>query len=234
MKKDWDILNEKNRQGLIKDNLCTPDGYFESMESSILQRIRLKDDPSVMFFSEQENQLLALAKITSIDQGSQDSFQVPKNYFESSAKEILQSIQEPEKKKGRVYRLKPYIWSSIAASVAVLLTIYWLQKPSTPNANFSQLLAEVDLDENDLEWIGDADDLAEYYLNLEDAALQDSVIPDSLNQVVTPNDSIPALPKQQNTTKVIPPKKLDWDQLTDEDIMDYLMESGDIEDWIEQ
>ena len=111
--------------------------------------------------------------------------------------------------------------------------MYWLNKPSPVPGDFEQLLAAAELSENDLEWIGDADDLADYYLALDEPAAQDSILPDSLHKKAIAPDSLAVSPTPPQIKQGVPPKKVDWDAITDEEIMEYLMESGDADEWME-
>lgn len=228
MKKEWDISND--RPHLTGDALRVPEGYFDTLRGAVDSRIQEEIEPDQSFFDGQARQLMALAKITAVDTQQDSGFRVPEGYFTQAQERILneRTVQQLPTKK--VFWIRPMFWSSAAASVAVLLTWYWLQRPSASSANFEHLLAEVDLNENDLEWIADAEDLAMYYLDLE--AAPDSLLPDSLEKNIAVTDTLPPEPKQPKTPN-IPPKQVNWDALTDEDIMEYLLESGDADEWIE-
>ncbi len=231
MKEDLNIHDEASRERLVNDRLKTPDGYFASLNQCIRDRIAEEHEPEETYFEEQKQHLLALAAIAAADNKADEAFRVPEGYFESASTAMLQTVHA-QKQKPLIRRIQPILWSSAAAAAAVLIAVYWLHTSSPEQASFEALLAQADLNENDLEWIAEADELADYYIALDENLALDSLLPDTAEMKVVALDTLvtpPPAPKAQpGKTPTV-----DWDDLTDEEIMDYLMESGDAEEWID-
>jgi hypothetical protein len=205
-----------------------PADYFNSLNDRITARAHAEDSASAQesFFLEQQKILQGLATITAIEQ-SGEQWQVPQDYFVQQSAQLSEAIQkENATKVHNVLMMKPIWWSSIAASIAVLIAFFWLKSDSSELANFGQLLATAELNEDDMEWLADTEDIFEYYSEVDTLSI-DSLLLDTLTYPTLPPDSIP-LP-----VPVIKSKKLTWDDLTDEEILEYLMESGDADELLD-
>jgi hypothetical protein len=64
-----------------------------------------------------------------------------------------------------------------------------------------------------------------YYLNEIESMAQDTLLPDSLIKEYIPIDTLTAPQSSEGL-----PKKVDWDSLNEDEIWEYLMESGDAEE----
>jgi hypothetical protein len=206
-----------------------PEGYFEALNDRMVALARAEASaiaPEESFFLEQQKILQGLATITAIEQ-SGAQWQVPQDYFEKQSAQLSEIIQEENVLRVQQIRvMKPIWWSSIAASIAVLIAFFWLRSDSSEPANFGQLLAAVELNEEDMEWLADTEDIFEFYAEA-DTLSMDSLLLDTLTKHTLPPDST-VLPVPAAKSK-----KLTWDDLTDEEILEYLMESGDADELLD-
>jgi hypothetical protein len=212
------------------DEFVVPTDYFDTLSQKLLQQAEPFEAVDDDFFAEQHQLLSGLALITAIDQRKESEFKIPQGYFETSRLQLENGISlTAPKVDRRVLQMKPIWWTSIAASMAVLIALYWMNKPKSEQLGFEALLAACPLDEQDLEWIADEEELASYYLSEIESMAQDTLLPDSLIKEYIPIDTLTA-PQSSEGLPSRPPNKVDWDSLNEDEIWEYLMESGDAEE----
>lgn len=139
MKKEHENINDSFLKDLpIKGGFKTPEGYFEKVEITILQKIKLNE---------------------SLNSGNVNGgFQVPTDYFENNKKLIL--TQTKNHKKASIINLN---WKWAAGIAAILLAVYGLFELKTNNNNYAASNKVTDaeiidyLANNDikLEWINE-------------------------------------------------------------------------------
>lgn len=170
--------------------------------------------------------------------GKTNPFKVPDDYFEQSAGEIFSKIEfgnedffekqkqkilaeTSQKKEGRSIVLWASIWSAAAAAV-VAGWIFWPSplEQMEETKTFAELLHETELNEEEILLEATDDELLSYF----------STEIDSLHQDLIVEPTVQAKPEQKLLPKE---KKEDVDQLlndlSDEEIMEYLIENGDNE-----
>lgn len=139
-----------------------------------------------------------------------DQFNTPEDYFENRAKQLESALdwEEPDQQKGRVVR----IWWATAAAVAVLVGIGYIVVADNEQAlSFAAQLEQAQLDYEDLEEL----DLDEALL--EELVVMDTIVPDTIVINKLP-DSVEEF-KPADGQRVIT-----WDDITNEDIEEYLKE----------
>lgn len=222
-----DLHDPHFQQAMKKNPWQVPPSYFEGLRQHLDERIAWNVDDKL---EEQKRALKSLAFITSITPADQNEWGIPSNYFERQKQVISASIG---KDAASVRRLNPWAWSSIAASIALLIAFFAFRNESEPHSPFEKLLAAHPITEEDLEWMADE---AEMALLLSDDTL---VLP---GDTLLPNDSLQAKQKPQhphNPQKIAstPPTRVlqapDWDALSEDEMWEYLLESGDADEWIE-
>ena len=124
------------------------------------------------------------------------------------------------------------MWMGIAAAacIAFLIVMIWPQnQPPVNQPSFAELLEKTELDENDLEYFATEEDYEQLLLSEIDL-LTDTLIADSV-RVISPPASNP-LPseKDKKEKKDIKPKDKkktpSFDDLTEEEILEFLLEEG--------
>ncbi|MEY3397629.1 MAG: hypothetical protein RL220_223 [Bacteroidota bacterium] len=199
-----------------------PKDYFAQARSEIiLKSVRQEPVPEDDFFEKQAS----IIRLKTLRKESNEELLVPQGYFEKGI--AIQTSSSPGQ--GRIFNLK---WITIPAAAAAILIAFWILRPSENEIDeFALLLEMTDIDIEDLEYFAETDDLAALYLeSYSDTLIIDStsvsidLVHDSLIfQEIRPNaaDSI-ALPdsKQKKQTPV------SFDELTEEEILEFLLEEG--------
>lgn len=146
--------NEELSQSPILDSLKkkgvfdAPDGYFDSLGEKMNDRIH---DLEVM-----EKDAPTLAKLDKTP-----FFQVPEGYFDGLGAEVsarLGDEEEVQKGKRNILPLlrKPYLWVSVAAAFALLITVnIWPQTatPTLDDLTNEELLAMIRIEEYDTQML---------------------------------------------------------------------------------
>ena len=211
-------------------DLRVPDGYFEASSDGLkaLGRMAPETPPPGEYF---DDRALLLKSLRHLPSSERPDLHTPDGYFEQSAARIKSKIKRVHKP-GRVLRL--VLGPAVAAAAVVAAVIWW--KPENQNQDFEAMLASADLSEAHLEYFAEEEDYYTLWLmedELEVAA--DTVVTDTLTtdgtqdlQVVQHTDSLaitdtlttkPHLNKEKKKT-------ISFDDLSDEDIMNYFLEEG--------
>jgi hypothetical protein len=170
--------------------------------------------------------------------GKSNPFKIPDDYFEQSAGEIFSKIEfgnevffekqkqlilaeTSQKKEGRSIVMWASVWSAVAAAV-VAGWIFWPApaKQLVKTKTFAELLHETELNEEEILMQASDEELALYFSNEIDSLHEDLIKEPTVQ--IEPVKKL--LPKE---------KKEDIDQLlnnlSDEEIMEYLIENGNTE-----
>ncbi len=170
--------------------------------------------------------------------GKNNPFKIPEDYFEQSAGEIFSKIdfgneaffekqkqlilaETSQKKQGRSIVMWATVWGSVAAAV-VAGWIFWPSptQQMEETKTFAELLHETELNEEEILLEASDEELALYF----------STEIDSLHEDLIKEPTPPIVPSQKLLPKE---KKENVDQLlnnlSDEEIMEYLIENGDNE-----
>lgn len=191
------------------------------------------------YFEESESHLRSLISIPQ----NAEHFEVPEPFFENQKNALWQkvigvgSIEEKSlftpKTPRKIYRA--WLFTGVAASlVLAALFLFSPGKKHTEKTSFASLLEETDLVAEDLEYFAEEDDYYELYLlEIEtDTLISDTMLIPADSILVEPvkpaMDPKPTTPKN---SKVAPNKDISFEDLTDEEILEYLLEESDDDYW---
>lgn len=212
----------------------TPPGYFEDSAARILSGIDAEasqaDEP---FFHEQRASILAQVSIASAAGG--EEFEVPADFFGQQRTAITQKTIGR-----RIRSINWRTWSTVAAAALVIfaIMILWPSNREVQFPAFSYIIDKVDLDEDDMEYFASEDDYYEFYLSEvdmeEDTIIDDYIQEETIDTTVAggpaqldPNTGLP-IKKEQGDVKPSGGKNTPtFDELTEEEILRYLLEEGD-------
>jgi hypothetical protein len=228
------LRNEMNTEFVV------PEKYFDTLQTTILAKAdelsaRVDDD----FFVQQQNQIVSRINLEVISESSgKKEFNVPENYFESAQNNITSAVLPredrtpviPLKKSNKIRFLTI---TSVAASIAALLFFNFPDKPAT-NQSFAELLQNTELDDNDLDYIITepedieliVDDIIEVYKDSTDSTSAPALTkPLEIKPKLDPKTGLPI--KDQRGIKPSDKKNdLKLDELSEEEIMNFLLEDG--------
>lgn len=223
-------INLRVRNDRSETEFVAPDQYFEDAQNRILAAVE-DDKEDDAFFAEQQSQIMSEIRLREWI-GHADEFAVPEGYFEGSSAIIKEKVFG-----AKVFQLRK--WFSYAAAASVLIASLFLflpEKRVLPEESFAELITKNPVDEDDLEYFSDEEDVFELYITLmeDDTTVVDSLQLLSPDQQVLKNDSItPRVKLDPKTGLPIDPSKksapVRWDDLSDEELMQYLFEEGDEE-----
>ncbi|MCC6600806.1 MAG: hypothetical protein IT223_09050 [Crocinitomicaceae bacterium] len=215
---------------ISRDNeFSIPEGYFDSLENRILEKAM--EPVAEDFFEKQEEEIIAQVKLEN-KIGKHNHFEIPEGYFEKMAQDIVSSNKEQTKvivhpsSGGR--RLLNRVMG-IAAAAAIFFVIYLYSGTADKNESFEALLNESGITEEDISYFSTEEEYYDYYLEEIEEMLSDSLV----TGAGAPSGRIQHYPKQNeiNSDRAIipntPADTLSWENLSDEDIMEYLLESED-------
>ncbi len=215
------------------DEFAVPENYFASQEESILNEVR---EGNEAFFSTQQHQILAQIKLDEAV-GNKEEFTVPHDYFERAESAIL-ARTTGSKKGARVIPMyatgHARMWYAIAAAacIAFVLVMVWPQTNEAAQPSFAELLQNTEVTEDDMDWFASDEDYYDLFMS-EIELLTDTTIVDtnSVFQKALPDAEKPEINKENKKTAPVKPtdkkKPLTWDDITDEELLEYLLEEGD-------
>lgn len=199
-----------------------PKGYFEKMQKSIfnkVQTIELDDD----FFQTQQDRILLKIKLASADKEAE--FSAPPAYFEQAEKTLVQKAVSEDANK--VVSLKRF-FISISAAACLAAAIYFVlpaKNIAPTKTNFSQMLAESTLEEQDfLNMLSDEELNSLFISNLDEMPdgavtfdMLDFVLSEQTNQSGQKEISTMIKPLENKTT-------LTFETLSEEEMIQYLLD----------
>ncbi|MFN8280494.1 MAG: hypothetical protein U0V49_09450 [Saprospiraceae bacterium] len=103
-----------------KDNLHIPEGYFQRMQTQVMQQVRLGEE-------------------------DKQNFKIPDNYFSELQDKVMTKVS-PSKEKGRIVQWSfglRAVWR-VAAMIAVVAGLFWLQQSRMTRATATFNLAQID------------------------------------------------------------------------------------------
>jgi hypothetical protein len=204
-----------------------PENYFEEAQGRILSAV--DHQVTETFFQDQQERILSEIKIQ--EYKSDQDFIVPVGYFEQSGSAIMSQA-----KAAKVIALKAWFaYGAAAVALIAALFFFFPDKNADDQLSFAELVEKNPIDEDDLEYFTEEEDVFEVYLALMD---EDTTAVDSLkvvqDEMLAPIDSTNKMVKldpktglPMDTKKTKTP--VSWDQLSDEELLEYLFEEGDEE-----
>jgi len=222
------------RLGILRNQpdseFSAPDDYFEDAANKIIASVTHHQEDEV-FFDSQRDQIMSEIRLRELVVNNHE-FDVPEGYFEAAAEKTKLKLFGAQ-----VFQLRK--WLSYAAAASVLLAAVFFFLPGKQNQqheSFAELIIMNPVDAEDIEYFSDEEDAFDLYIALME---EDTIIVDSLktvadDQFIPANDSI--IPTQKLDPKTGLPlnsgqksKAVSWEELSDEELMEYLFEEGDEE-----
>ncbi|MDZ4824443.1 MAG: hypothetical protein SH856_13370 [Flavobacteriales bacterium] len=242
-----EIISQIERE----ENFLVPDGYFNWMEQQITGQVKLEvarnsgvelaDDG---YFDSLESKIMGRIHLQEMAGSDANEFQVPSNYFEASEKKIIRASAG-----ARIISpgWKAVLYPAMAAAAVVAGIMLFQPVNGIQTDSFAALLEKTELTEADLEYFASEEDYYQLWMDEVDDLLNDTIIepmPNELQQqdslATIPNEpalkNIPA--EKGNAKKPIDPttprpterqkqeKAISFDDLTEEEIWQYLLEDG--------
>ncbi len=180
------------------------------------------------YFDSMRSELMIKAKSVSVNLGE---FKTPDDYFVTQEKSIRAAIGN-KKKGGNVKplyrRLLPY---AVAASIiGAGIILVFTNKGANSDQTFASAIEGTELDIDDMEYFASSDDYYDLYIDeLNDVSDDQELSVDSVSDesddtaFIQINNRIDSIkPLDDKTT-------LTWDELSEEDLLQYLFENGDNE-----
>jgi hypothetical protein len=234
------LLLETSKQGL--QDIDVPEGYFGFSEAALLDQVR-DDNHQESFFTKQSDAIIAAIRLDEM-RGRSD-LAVLDGYFDETREGILNSI----KGKGKVVAMRSKaLWFSGAAAAVIAIAIFFFlpDKKQVEELSFASLLERSDLDVEDVAYFASEDEVYDLFFAFEESTVSDTLVADSIG---VPVETIPSgqefqkdaqhkvqldprtgLPMKKTPGQVKPSANRDiptWDEITNEDLLDYLLEEGD-------
>lgn len=230
----FDQLSAELRLGILRNQrdseFSAPDDYFEDTANKIIASVTHHQEDE-MFFDSQRDQIMSEIRLRELVANNHE-FDVPEGYFESAAEKTKQHLFG-----AKVFVLRKWMGYAAAASVILAAVFFFLpDKQNLQHESFAELINKNPVDAEDIEYFSDEEDAFDLYISLmeEDTIIVDSLktVPD--DQFSHQNDSL--IPAQKLDPKTGLPLKsgqksnaVSWDELSDEELMEYLFEEGDEE-----
>lgn len=104
----------------LKNHLFIPEGYFQRMQAQVMQQVKLVEE-------------------------DQQNFKIPENYFSEMQEKVMSKVS-PAKEKGKIIQWsfgQRTVWR-VAAMIAVVAGLFWLQQTRMTNATATFNLAQID------------------------------------------------------------------------------------------
>ncbi len=142
-----------------EQNFKTPEGYFDSFNEKLMQRMQAEEATETLSFLPKS-----------------DGFQTPQGYFESVTEKILPQVYAT-KKEAKVIALRPYrkyLYGATAVAAALLLFFGLNLETENPLAFEDLASADIDAYLENTEWNLTSYELAEL-VSLEEVELTDLV-----------------------------------------------------------
>ena len=222
------------------EDFKVPDGYFEESTELIIAAESIDDRPMSTFFDEQHEQIMRQLKIESLRE--ENEFNVPEGYFEQQEEALVKKVIPHAPAKVINMRSRS-LWFVAAAACAVFAVFYFLPDKNQEQESFAELIQKTDLEIDDLEYFASEEDYYELYIEIEESLDADTIINDTLTvkefqeNEILPSTNEPVkldprtgLPIKKNKNGVKPLGDEDiptWDDITDQELLDYLLEEGD-------
>lgn len=226
------------RAHLNQNEFETPENYFEEAQHRLLAAVDMGGQEEDEFFRSQQDEILDKIKLDEFGFSKASGFDVPEHYFQEAATEIISGVSTSS---GET-RVIPFyktgharMWMAIAAAacIAFLAVMIWPQNPvQNTQSGFAELLERTELDEADLEYFAGDEEYDELLMEEIDLLI-DTTITDTL-ELKTPIQPATEDPKksekEKKDKKEIKPndkkKTPSFDDLTEDEILEFLLEEG--------
>ncbi|MFN0032145.1 MAG: hypothetical protein ACKVOR_08305 [Flavobacteriales bacterium] len=215
------------------DEFAVPAGYFEDSEHKLLSAAEseMRGGDDEVWFDRQAANIFTQVRIDAAAT-RQDEWIVPSGYFESAAYEILHKT----KATGRVVRMTPAdrtrVWyaTAAAACIAFIMVMVWPEGAVPGKLSFAQQLEAANLSDDDLQYFATEEDY-EMLIAEELDWLGDTLVTDSVALKSGKTTDQPRPFKEEKKKNSIKPNKkkttLTWDDITEEELLEYLLDEGD-------
>ena len=225
----------------VEEDLDVPEEYFAFNEETIILKVAdTKNEED--FFQKQQEAIFSRIKLEELRNDS--DLVVPDGYFEKSKNEVLGNI-EPS---GKVISMRSRVlwYSGIAAALLTAGVFFFMPgRKQSETAAFAELIGKTEIEIDDIEYFASEDEIYDLYFAYEELAYSDTLDRDTTG-ISSPADQmkadelnvIPAgvpldpktgLPLKKAPGGVKPSGISDvpsWDEITNEDLLDYLLEEG--------
>lgn len=200
------------------DEFQVPKDYFDSLSKSMEERI-YADDADESFFIQQQEQILFKSKFSVND--SLNEFSVPVDYFDKTADKIAESVGV--EKEARVFSIRQAaIGLLTAASIAAVVVYFLPSSAEDEKSSFEIMLAETSIEETDFLNLLSNEELNQLYLmEIE----QNDYDINEVAEVISMEQDI--VIEEKNEQQIKPFSNADaliFEDIADEDIIEYLME----------
>lgn len=225
----------------VQEDLDVPEEYFAFSEEIIIQKVADSNNEEV-FFQKQQEAIFSRIRLEELRNDS--DLVVPDGYFEKSKNEVLVSI-EPS---GKIISMRSRVlwYSGIAAALLTAGVFFFMPgRKQSETAAFAELIGKTEIEIDDVEYFASEDEIYDLYFAYEELAYadtldhdttvvnsaEDQLNDDELNVIPAgvPLDPKTGLPLKKTPGGVKPSGKSDvpsWDEITNEDLLDYLLEEG--------
>ncbi len=222
----------------VHREFAVPKDYFEHTEGFILSMLTSDEaEEDTEFFATQQEQILSLARLESA-LPKKDEFKVPKDYFSQLENEVLAKTADAETKVVAIGTgSKKVIWYVAAAAACMAFAVLLLWPTASPlgsEKSFAELLEETELSEEDVDEIVSDEVYYEIVMDniylLADTAVVDTnaVLKKALPDAQVPANSYEKNKKNGPAIKPKgPAKTLNWDSITEEEMMEFLDDEAD-------
>jgi len=222
---DSSLLRSIPRSG----DLRVPEGYFDQLEGRLLE---VAQPEGTHFFVRQEEMIMAQIRLEGARTDS--DLVVPSDYFEHLSTSIEEKFFSSTKnKKGSVRSMRGIWWTSISVAAAVVVGYFVLQPSDPKESLFQAMMESTPITYDDMPYFATEEDYEELCLLAMDHLPEgeewqidrtdSTVVIAPVESTVSPADTLNKLeikPSGLNDTPT-------WDELTDEEILQYLLETGD-------
>jgi hypothetical protein len=232
------ILLTKKSSG---EEFDVPEGYFEFGEERIMQ-VAAASPSDDEFFDKQQDQILKRIRLEAADR---NDLSVPEGYFEAGGDKILQRINPAAKV---ISMRSRFFWYAGAAAAMIAGVVFFILpgNKSTAEVSFAELAAKTELDLEDLEYFASEDELYDLYYMYEEMQTSDTLVQDSTGQNLKGLEAFETAPGvtsgevQLDPRTGLPLKKTkgnvkpsdaahvpSWEDISNEELLEYLLEEGD-------
>ncbi len=200
------------------DEFQVPKDYFESLSKSMEETINA-DDADESFFIQQQEQILFKSKFSADDRLSE--FSVPLDYFDKASDKIAQSAGV--EKETRIFSIRQTAIGLLAAACIAVVVVYFIPSSAKDErSSFEIMLAENSIEETDFLNLLSNEELNQLYLmEIE----QNDYDISEVAEVISMEQEI--VIEEKNEQQIKPLNSADaliFEDIADEDIIEYLME----------
>jgi hypothetical protein len=222
----------------VHQEFAVPKDYFEHNEGFILSLLT-KEEGAVEndFFAIQQEQILSVLNLENA-LSKQEEFKVPADYFSQLEYEVLAKTVDTETKVVAIGTgSKRAMWYAVAAAACVAFAVlfFWPKTNAVQTEkSFAELLEQTELSEDEVDEIVTDEVYYEMVMDniylLADTAITDSntTIKKALPDAAAPTNILDKNKKNAPSIKPkAPAKTLNWDSITEEEMMEFLENEAD-------